>query len=184
MRPVVSGQFCARMMFLSACVFGAGCVIAAEAELADLEIVNSGIAIPAAPPEADGSEVTLAVSYRQKPERAGVASAAFQEVRVMGVSMVATAGIGDLTFLRALRIMATSPEAEAAGRAPLPIAEYNHTSGQNVGSVLEISNTPAIDVTTLWKGKEIIFILEVTGQLPSVPWTADVGLRVGATLSY
>lgn len=170
-------------MFVSACVFAAGCVIAAEAELPDLEIVNSGIAIPAAPPEADGSEVTLAVSYRQKPERAGIASAAFQDVRVMGVSMVATAGIGDLSFLRSLRILATSPEADIAGRAPLLIAEYKHSSGQTVGSVLEIT-TPAIDVTALWKGKEIIFTLEATGQMPSVPWTADVGLRVGATLSY
>ncbi|HEY0706627.1 MAG TPA: hypothetical protein VGG33_07515 [Polyangia bacterium] len=168
-----------------ACVVSTGCVIAGEAELPDLEVVNSGIAIPAAPPEADGSEVTLSVSFRQKPNRAGLASNNFRDVRVNAVNLEATAGISDLSFVRSLRILANNPSAATNERkAPVEIARYERAAGHNVGRSIEIANTPPADVTALWKGDEVNFTLEVSGQMPTLPWAADVGLRVGATLNY
>ncbi|HEY0715804.1 MAG TPA: hypothetical protein VGF45_24180, partial [Polyangia bacterium] len=119
------------------------CVIAGEAELPDLEVVNSGITIPAAPPEADGSEVALTVAFQQKPNRAGLASNSFQDVHVNAVTVVATAGISDLSFVRSLRILASNPTAPAAKRqAPVEIARYQRKAGEPVGRSIEIPNTP------------------------------------------
>jgi hypothetical protein len=164
----------------------AGCVIAGEAEIADLEVLNSGISIPAAPPEADGTDVTLAVNFQQKPNRAGLASGAFEAVHVNAVNLVATAGISDLSFVRSLRIFVSNPNAAPANRrAPVEIAHYERSAAsQSPSRSLAIANTPPADVTDLWKGDEVTFTLEVSGQMPTVPWTADVGLRVGATLTY
>jgi hypothetical protein len=161
-----------------------GCVIAAEAELPDVEVSSQGIAIPAAPPEADGNDVALTVGFRQKPNRAGLAKEAFSDVHVLSVNLKSSGGVADLAFLKSLRITATSAEAMAAGRAPIEISRYARVAGQTVGPLLQMSTDPPADITELWKAKELIFSLEVAGQLPSVPWSADVALRVGATLSY
>ncbi len=161
-----------------------GCVIAAEAELPDVEVTNHGIAIPAAPAEADGNEVSLSVSYRQKPNRAGLPKDAFESVRILSVRVGASTGLADLNFLRALRITATTKENEAAGRAPIEIARYSRPAKPATGTALEMPSNPPPDVTALWKSSEVIFTLDVTGQLPTVAWTADVALRVGATLVY
>jgi hypothetical protein len=163
----------------------AGCVIAGEAELPDLEVVNSGIAIPAAPAEADGSEVTLAVNFRQKPNRAGLARNNFEDVRVYAVNLEATAGISDLSFVRSLRILASDAAASSTEKkSPVEIGRYERGAKRSTGRSIEIANTPPADVTDLWKSDEVNFTLEVSGQMPTLPWTADVGLRVGATLTY
>jgi hypothetical protein len=163
---------------------GFGCVIDAEAELPDVEVSSNGIAIPAAPAEADGNDVSLTVGFRQKPNRAGLSKDAFADVHVLSVNLKSSGGVSDLAFLKSLRITATSAEAEAAGRAPIEISRYARVSGKTVGPLLQMSSDPPADITQLWKGKELVFSIEVAGQLPTVPWTADVAMRVGATLDY
>jgi hypothetical protein len=163
---------------------GLGCVIAAEAELPDVEVASEGIAVPAAPAEADGNDVALTVGFRQKPNRAGLAKSSFSEVHVLSVNLKSSGGVSDLAFLKSLRVTATSTEAEAAGRPPIEISRYARVGAKSVGPALQMSTDPPADITELWKAKELIFSLEVAGQLPTVPWTADVSLRVGATLNY
>jgi hypothetical protein len=161
------------------------CVLSAEAELPDVEVKSEAIAIPGAPPEADGSDVTLPpVTFRQKPNRAGLAKDAFADVRILAVNLKAASGVADLAFLRSLRILVTSPEAEAAGSAPVEVTRYARVAGKNVGPLLEMKSDPPADITALWKSKELVFTIEVAGQLPTVSWTADVAMRVGATLVY
>jgi hypothetical protein len=161
-----------------------GCVLAAEAELPDVEVASLGIAVPAAPAESDGSEEPLTVTFRQKPNRAGLSKDAFDEVHVLSVNVKSSGGVNDLAFLKSLRITATSTDAEAAGRLPIEISRYARVAGKAVGATLQMNADPPADITELWKAKELIFTLEVAGQLPTVPWTADVAMRVGATLSY
>jgi hypothetical protein len=186
-----------------------GCVLSAEAELADVEVATKGIVIPAAPAEADSDDVSVTVQFKQKPNRAGLAKENFRDVHVLGLALVANSGIVDLGFLRTLHVTATTKETVAAGKAPVEIVRYMRPAGTPtdakppapvttaslpgptvdggsgaVGANLTISADPPADITELWRSSEIEFTLEVAGRLPPVSWTADVGLRLGATLTY
>jgi hypothetical protein len=182
----------------------AGCVLSAEADLADVEVATKGIMIPAAPAEADSDDTSVTVLFKQKPNRAGLAKDNFRDVRVLGMALVANSGISDLGFLRALHVTATTKEEIAAGHPPVEIVRYTRPVGTPVpapittasaapgvdggaaavGANLAITADPPADITALWLSSEIDFTLEVSGRLPPVAWTADVGLRLGATLSY
>ena len=161
-----------------------GCALSAEGELPEVEVTEHDIAIPAAPLDADGGEVTQAVVFRQKPTRLGLEGASFSRVQILGFQLAATGGVTDLGFLRRLRVLATSLQAQAMGRAPVEAVRYQHSGEVEVGPTLILPSEPPADVTELWRGTELIFTIEITGQLPTVAWSADVGLRFGATIKY
>jgi hypothetical protein len=160
------------------------CIISAEGELPDVEVTERDVAIPAAPLEADGSDVAISVTFKQKPARAGLSKDAFSDVRVLSVGVTAKSGVNDLAFLKALRVTATSAEATAAGFAPVEIARFERSGSAGAGPVLLIPSDPPADVTALWKSTEVLFTLAAIGQMPTTAWTADVGMRFGATVSY
>jgi hypothetical protein len=160
------------------------CIISAEGELPDVEVTERDVAIPAAPLEADGSDVAISVVFKQKPARAGLPKDSFSEVRVLSVGVTAKSGISDLAFLKGLRVTATSAEATAAGFAPVEIARFERNGSSGAGPTLLIAADPPADVTALWKSTEVVFTLAAVGQMPTTAWTADVGMRFGATISY
>ncbi len=162
----------------------AGCALSAEGELPEVEVTERDLAIPAAPAEADGNEVSLAVSFRQQPARVGLQGASFSKVRVLGVQIATTGGLDDLSFLRRLRITATSPKAEAAREAPIEVAAYERSDDAEVGATLTLTTDPPVDVTELWKDASLLFTLHITGELPTVAWSADVGMSFAATITY
>jgi hypothetical protein len=207
-RPHLPVPLLSIMLFACAVLLG-GCVLSAEAELADVEVSSKGIMIPGAPPEADSDDVSVTVLFKQKPNRAGLSKENFHEVRVLGLALVANSGITDLNFLRALHVTATTKEATAAGHPPVEIVRYLRPAGVAVASAAKPAVSPAMpgvdagagagassganlaipadppaDITELWRSSEIDFTLEVAGRLPPVAWSADVGLRLGAKLTY
>jgi hypothetical protein len=161
-----------------------GCALSAEGELPEVEITQHDVAIPAAPVDASGSEASLAVVFRQTPTRLGLKGASFSRVQILGLVIAATSGVNDLRFLHRLRVLATSPEEQAMGRAPLEVVRYQRSTGATAAAMLSLPSEPPADVTELWRGSDLVFTLEITGQLPSVAWTADVGLRFAATITY
>ena len=160
------------------------CIISAEGELPDVEVTERDVAIPAAPLEADGSDVAISVVFKQKPARVGLPKDSFSDVRVLSVGVTAKSGISDLAFLKGLRVTATSAEATAAGFAPVEIARFERNGSSSAGPTLLIPADPPADVTALWKSTEVVFTLAAVGQMPTTAWTADVGMRFGATISY
>jgi hypothetical protein len=169
---------------VAALALGPGCILSAEGELPDVEVTERDVAIPAAPLEADGSDVAIAVSFRQKPARAGLAKSNFADVRVLSVHLTAKSGVSDLGFVKGLRVVATSSEAAAMGLAPVEIARYERNGGGAGGPMLSIPSNPPADVTQLWRSSEIVFTMQAVGQMPTTAWTADVGMHFGATLTY
>ena len=169
---------------LAAMALASGCALSAEGELPEVEVTERDIAIPGAPLDADGGEVSLSVGFRQKPAKVGLEGATFSRVHILGIQVATTGGATDLSFLRRLRITATSPEAGAAGRAPIEVARYQREDEAEVGSTLVLPSKPPADVTELWQHTALLFTLEITGQLPTMAWTADVGMSFGATITY
>lgn len=163
-----------------------GCVLAAEGELPDVEVTQHDVSIPAAPTVAAtaAESIPITVSFTQAPSRAGLSRSAFSKVRVLGVEVAAKSGVPDLSFVTSLRLSATSPEAMAAGQAAVEIGSFERNLQGTAGATLVIDNQSPPDVTELWKASELIFTLTARGRMPDVAWTADVGLRFEATLSY
>jgi hypothetical protein len=161
-----------------------GCAFSAEGELPEVEVTQHDIAIPAAPLDADGGEVSLAVTFRQKPTKVGLEGATFSHVEILGIQIAASGGVDDLAFLSKLRITATSTQAQTQGQAPVPIVLYQRSGDGQVGPTLALASEPPADVTELWRGTDLLFTLEITGQLPTVPWSTNVGLKFGATITY
>ena len=100
------------------------------------------MAIPAAPLEADGSDVAISVTFKQKPARAGLPKDSFSDVRVLSVGVTAKSGVSDLAFLKGLRVTATSAEATAAGFAPVEIARFERNGSSGAGPTLLIPADP------------------------------------------
>ena len=161
-----------------------GCVLSAEGELPDVEVTEHDVAIPGAPPNPRGGDVAIAVSFAQKPTRAGLNRRSLAEVRVLGVEVAAKSGVPDLSFITSLRLLATSTEAQAAGKAPVEIGRFVRSESGAAGPILQMNNAVPPDVTELWKSAELVFTLEAVGRMPNLAWTADIGLRFEATLTY
>ena len=168
----------------TAACLASGCVISAEGELPDVEVTEHDVAIPAAPANPRGGDVAVAVSFSQKPARAGLNRRSFAEVRVLAVEVAAKSGVPDLSFISSLRLTATSAEAQAAGKPPVELGRYLRTESGAAGPRLIMQNSAPPDVTELWRSAELTFTLEAAGRMPNVTWTADIGLRFEATLTY
>jgi hypothetical protein len=171
-------------LVLSTLVLAGGCVLSAEGELPDVEVTEHDVAIPAAPANPRGGDVAVTVSFAQKPARAGLNRRSFSEVRVLGVEVSARTGVPDLSFLTSLRLSATSAEAQAAGKPPVELGRYQRTESGAAGAKLVMAHPAPPDVTELWRSAELVFTLEAAGRMPNVAWTADIGLRFEATLTY
>jgi hypothetical protein len=169
-----------------ALMLASGCVLSAEGELPDVQVTQHDVSIPAAPSiaAAAAESVPVTVSFSQKPSRAGLNRSAFSQVRVLGVEVSAKSGVPDLSFVTSLRLWATSPEAQDAGEAPVEIGNFDRAEQGAAGAQLTIDNANPPDVTDLWKASELVFTLTARGRMPDVAWTADIGLRFEATLSY
>ena len=161
-----------------------GCLLSAEGELPDVQVTQHDVAIPAAPSAVSGADVPISVSFSQKPNRAGLNRSAFSEVRVLGIEVAAKSGVPDLSFLTSLSLLASSAAAQAAGKPPVLIGNFERTESGAAGPLLRIDNDSPPDVTELWKSTELIFTLQAVGRMPNVAWTADIGLRFEATISY
>jgi hypothetical protein len=175
-----------RLLAGLALILASGCVLSAEGELPDVEVTQHDVAIPAAPKvaAATAENVPVTVSFSQSPSRAGLSRKAFSQVRVLGVEVSAKSGVPDLSFVTSLRLWATSPEAQAAGEAPVEIGSFERSEQGAAGPQLVIDNADPPDITDLWQSSELVFTLTARGRMPEVAWTADVGLRFEATLSY
>jgi hypothetical protein len=182
-----------RRSFLRALAAGAGtlasgCTLFAEGDIPDVEVVQSDLVFPAAPAASAGMDVALSVPFKLRPGRIGIARDAFSGIRVLSVAIAAKSGVTDLTFLRTARITIESFDPYDAGdlqQGPLEIGTYTRIDGVATGPRLQVERDPPTDITDIWRtSPTVLFIAWITGQLPTVSWSADISIRFGANLKY
>jgi hypothetical protein len=166
-----------------------GCTLFAEGDIPDVELVQNDLLFPAAPAGAAGMEVALSVPFKLRPGRIGIARDAFSAVRVLSVAITAKSGVTDLTFLHTARITLASVDPFDAGetlqQGPIEIARYARLDGAEVGPSVRVDSEPPTDVTDIWRtAPTVVFVAEITGELPTVQWTADISIRLGANVKY
>jgi hypothetical protein len=179
----------ARIALIALALLGGGCTLFAEGDIPDVELVQNDLLFPAAPLGSAGMEVALSVPFKLRPGRIGIARDAFSGVRVLSVAITAKSGVTDLTFLRTARITLASLDPLDAGetlqQGPVEIGRYTRTDGAEIGPSVKVDSEPPTDVTDIWRtAPTVVFVAEITGQLPTVAWTADISIRLGANIKY
>lgn len=160
----------------------AGCALDLEGSIPDAEVTRHDIQLPAAPAAIPGLDPRVVVSYQQRPPRLSLPREAFTEVLALGVTISAKSGVADLSFIRTARVLLAVESTAGGDATPIEIGRYERVDGAAVGTTIFLTAEPPADVLPAWKNSLLSFTFEVTGELPTVPWTADVGVRFSAKL--
>src|SRR5262249_27962037 len=150
-----------------------------EGEIPDVEVVQHDVQFPGLPSDAEVSvtaPVTVTMPHFDIPQDLS------GSISVREVSLIADSGVPDLSFIRSLGISLTTREAMGRNEPAVEIARYDRSAEQPVGNTLRMSRTPAANIGDLWRATELVMIIEFAGDLPSVAWSADVGIRYAASL--
>jgi len=172
---------CAWLLVLGACA------PIAEARFSDIEVHRPDISIPPASSSAPSS-VTFAFAVNSsklgasaKPEiQDGIVSA-----RVHRLALSARTGITDLSFVQTLHALACLPIKEDSNRCSrqIEIADYVRTSAATSGPTFEVPMPEPVEILPLLRPtsaeqRSILVIVNLGGELPTVPWTADADLSL------
>lgn len=159
----------------------AGCVLSAEGEIPEVEVVQENVAFPGAP---RAGEESLTIPVTQSVPRFQISSDNFDQVTVQEVSIAARSGVTDLSFIRTLRISVNTAQGHARGEPGIGIAQYERAAGAPpVGPTLVIPSAPPADVVRVWQARTVVVVTEFVGDLPAQAWSADLGVRYAARLS-
>lgn len=162
-----------------------GCAFSVDGELPAVTVTYRDLRLPALPPAAGGAEHSVSLPFAMDRPRLRLPRDAFHEVLVHGMTLTATAGVGDLSFIRTLRVTLTSPERQMQGLPPIEIARYERDDdGELVGPVLRATSLMPVDVTSAFAASTHLLAFEVVGRLPAVPWLADLSIFLDAKIAY
>lgn len=112
----------------------------------------------------------------------------FQAATIYQVTLTATSGVSDLSFIRKLRIVAELPASNQVPTAPTPkieIGYYERQGDAPIGPVFTFPLPVPVDILPLIRPsqsdqRKIIVTITAGGTLPNVGWTADVVMRLSA----
>ncbi len=159
-----------------------GC-LTVEAEIPEVEITQRGIMFKGVPPIAE-SDVSMTTSYSQDHGKLDLPSGFSTEVKTLGVTLTATGGVDDLSFIHYLRITMSAEGDETAFQDPIEIGLYEPAAGTTVGDRISLATLNPIDVLDAWQTESATFTLEIAGTLPAHDWTGDVTVRFAGTAKY
>jgi hypothetical protein len=157
---------------------GSGC-LTVEAELAEVEITQRGVVFTGVSP-IGGGDTAMTKTYAQDHSALDLPPEFSTELKTLGVTLTATSGVVDLSFIHYLRVSMSAAGPEEA----IDIAEYEPGPGASVGNQLSLTTRNPIDVLDAWQGDTATFTLEIAGTLPPHDWTGDVTVRFSGSASY
>jgi len=155
-----------------AVVFAGGC-ISVDADVPEIQMVQTDMRFDAVPAEvirAVGEVSTNQVfSYDHDPFE--LPDGMESKLRTVGVSLRANQGIEDFSFLRSMRV-AISDDVNPT----FELATFEHVDGSadNTGEVLVMKVNPDVDTMAVLKSETLGFDIDLSGSLPTVEWSMDV----------
>jgi hypothetical protein len=166
---------------LAALASAAGCGISVEAEVPDVQITQRGVVFPGVK-ESNliGGDTAMAKSFSQEHERIEFPDGIDSEVKTLSVSLRATGGVTDLSFIHYMRITMTTED----GSGALELGVYEPAPGAVVGNEISLTTLNPINVFALWNTDRARFTLEVAGALPQHDWTGDVTAHFAGRIKY
>jgi hypothetical protein len=158
----------------------AGCAIGVEADVPDVQVTQRGVVFPGVAGGSVAGDMSMAKSYSQEHKKIEFPDGLDSDVRTLSVSLRATGGVGDLSFIHYMRITMAPDD----GSAAIELGVYEPAPGAIVGDEIKLTTLNPINVFTAWNTDRAKFTLEVVGALPEHDWTGDVTAHFSGKLKY
>jgi hypothetical protein len=158
----------------------AGCGIAVEAEVPDIQVTQRGVVFKGVPGASLTGEMAMAKSFAQEHDRIEFPDGLDSEVRTLSVSLRATSGVTDLSFIHYMRITMAADD----GSEAIELGVYEPAPGAVVGDEIRLTTLNPINVFSAWNTDRAKFTLEVVGALPEHDWTGDVTAHFSGRIKY
>jgi hypothetical protein len=155
-----------------------GCTLSVEADVPDVQITQSGLAFEGVP--AVVGDASMTKSYSQQHSKLDLPSQLDTQVRTLAVTLTATSGVTDLSFIH---FMSISMSADADS-TPIVIGSYEPATGSTTGNQLKLTTLNPVNILDAWKTDTATFTLQLAGTLPTSDWTADVSIDLSGSAKY
>lgn len=153
-----------------------GCTVSVEADVPDVQITQRGLTFEGA----TGGDASMTKTYSQQHSKLDLPSQLDTQVKTLAVTLTATGGVGDLSFIQFLSV---SMSADADGD-PVVIGSYEPATGATVGNQISLTTLNPINVLDAWKTDTATFTLQIAGALPTTEWTGDVSVDLSGTAKF
>ncbi|HEX2660497.1 MAG TPA: hypothetical protein VHU40_19585 [Polyangia bacterium] len=155
------------------------CTLEVEAEAPDFEVTQHDIAISGIPAIPGVTELSTHLNFTQQLPDLNLPNGFDSSVQAAKIDFKAKSGVSNLSFLHMLKVSVTTGNTSK----PLQIIDYTNNTGTVVGDTLTVVSPEAVNILKEWKDTAV-FDIDVGGALPAVPWTADITVHLGGSVSY
>ena len=171
----------AALAFAALSAAAAGCGISVEADIPDVQVTQRGIVFPGVPGANLAGDQSMAKSFSQDHGKIEFPEGLDSVVRTFDLSLRATSGVTDLSFIHYLRVTMAPDE----GASPaIELGVYEPAAGRRIGNEIHLTTLNPINVFDAWNTDKATFTLEVAGALPEVDWTGDVTAHFSGKVKY
>lgn len=165
--------------FVSVLAASTGGCLSVEAEIPEVEITHRDLMFEGAPIEIPG-EIAVTKSFSQEHGKLEFPEGLESEVKTLAVTLKATSGVSDLSFIRYLRISMSA----GAEHPAIELGTYDADTDASSGAEITLKTLNPVNVLDAWKTESATFTLEVAGSLPTRSWTADITVRFAGKAKY
>lgn len=155
-----------------------GCLLSAEAEFPEVDVIRQDVKFEAAPGIAGDQSQT--VSFDLVHARLDPPSGLRPELHATEVVVTARSGVTDLSFVRTARL---TMNVDSGNAVPVEIVSYQHSGGSPTGADIH-APCNQVDISDKWRSEKAVFTLEVAGQMPQRAWSVDVTVRFSGRVEY
>src|SRR6185503_11583242 len=156
-----------------------GCTISVEAEIPEVTVTQRNLMFQGVPNLGIG-DVSMEKSYSQDHGKIEMPEGLDSEIKTLAVTLRATSGVSDLSFLKLLRV--TMSNAKIA--EPVELGSYEAIPGAAPSNEINLTSLNPVDVFEAWNADSATFTLQLAGALPSTGWTGDVIVKFSARAKY
>jgi hypothetical protein len=157
----------------------AGCA-GIEADVPDVQVTQRGLVFDGVPGASQAGDLSMAKSFSQDHDKIDFPDGLSSDVRTLSVSLHATSGVPDLSFIHYLRVTMAPDD----GSPAMELGVYEPAPGATVGSEIHLTTLNPVNVFAAWNADRAKFTLEVAGALPEHDWTGDVTAHFSGKIKY
>src|SRR3954466_15864984 len=157
-----------------------GCGISVEADVPDVQVTQRGVVFAGVPGASLAGDLSMAKSFSQEHGKIEFPDGLDSDVRTLSVSLRATGGVTDLSFIHYLRVTMAADD----GSEAIELGVYEPAPGAAVGGEIGLTTLNPINVFAAWNPDKAKFTLEVVGNLPEQDWKGDVTAHFSGKLKY
>jgi hypothetical protein len=178
MKTLTRSQVLFGAVALSSLSMGA-CMVEVQATVPEVEVTQHDLKFDGVPQAADLGDLSLSKSFSQKHQRLDLPAGLDTEVKALGVTLTAKAGIENFDFLKALHVTMSDDVHE-----PITLIDYARVDGSPSTNVLTMESANPVNTLDQWKTDSATFTIAVAGSLPAQDWKVDLAVRFAGKVTY